>query len=354
MTGKKPVHKVFYEEKADTYVEIDNNLLILSDGNTILRTSEADGYNHIYKLTFDGKSSQITKGAWDVIEFYGINETEGQIYFSAAQKNAISKGIYRINLDGSVQSSLSSETGYNDAEFTAEMKYFVKTFSNANTPPIYTLCDNTGKELSVLEDNIDLRTRLSTFNLSKKEFITFKSGETTLNGWMIKPVNFNPQFKYPVYITIYGGPGHNEVTDAWDGNDYMYHQLLAQRGYIVVSVDPRGTMFRGAAFKKSTYLQLGKLETEDFINVAKELKTYSYIDPERIGIQGWSFGGFMTSLAMTKGADHFKMGIAVAPVTNWRFYDNIYTERFMRTPQENENGYDENSPIKHVQQLKGK
>ena len=354
MTGKKPVHKVFYEEKADTYVEIDNNLLILSDGNTILRTSEADGYNHIYKLTFDGKSTQITKGAWDVIEFYGINEKEGQIYFSAAQKNAISKGIYRINLDGSVQSSLSAETGYNEAEFTAEMKYFVKTYSNSNTPPVYTLCDNTGKELSVLEDNIDLRTRLSTFNLSKKEFITFKSGETTLNGWMIKPVNFNPQFKYPVYVTIYGGPGHNEVTDAWDGNDYMYHQLLAQRGYIVVSVDPRGTMFRGAAFKKSTYLQLGKLETEDFINVAKELKTYSYIDPERIGIQGWSYGGFMTSLAMTKGADHFKMGIAVAPVTNWRYYDNIYTERFMRTPQENENGYDENSPINHVQQLKGK
>jgi dipeptidyl-peptidase-4 len=230
----------------------------------------------------------------------------------------------------------------------------VKTYSNANTPPVYTLCDNSGKELSVLEDNIALRTKLSTFNLSKKEFVTFKSGETTLNGWMIKPVNFNPQFKYPVYITIYGGPGHNEVTDAWDGNDYMYHQLLAQRGYIVVSVDPRGTMYRGAAFKKSTYMQLGKLETEDFINVAKELQGYSYVDPNRIGIQGWSFGGFMTSLAMTKGADYFKMGIAVAPVTNWRFYDNIYTERFMRTPQENEKGYDENSPINHVQQLKGK
>jgi dipeptidyl-peptidase-4 len=354
LTGKKISHKVFFQEKSDSYVEIDNNLLILSDGNTILRTSEADGFNHIYKLSFDGKSEQITKGNWDVIEFYGIDEKEGQIYFSAAQKDAISKGIYRINLDGSVISSISSETGYNEAEFTTGMKYFVKTYSNANTPPVYILCDNLGKEISVLEDNIKLKTTLSGYNLSKKEFVKFQSGNTTLNGWMIKPVNFNPNQKYPVYVTIYGGPGHNEVSDSWDGNDYFYHQLLAQKGYIVVSVDPRGTMYRGAAFKKSTYLQLGKLETEDFINTAKELQKLPYVDPNRIGIQGWSFGGFMTSLAMTKGADYFKMGISVAPVTNWRYYDNIYTERFMRTPKENENGYDDNSPINFVHLLKGK
>lgn len=354
LTGKKISHKVFFQEKSDSYVEIDNNLLILSDGNTILRTSEADGFNHIYKLSFDGKSEQITKGNWDVIEFYGIDEKEGQIYFSAAQKDAISKGIYRINLDGSVISSISSETGYNEAEFTRGMKYFVKTYSNANTPPVYTLCDNLGKEISVLEDNIKLKTTLSGYNLSKKEFVKFQSGNTTLNGWMIKPVNFNPNQKYPVYVTIYGGPGHNEVSDSWDGNDYLYHQLLAQKGYIVVSVDPRGTMYRGAAFKKSTYLQLGKLETEDFINTAKELQKLPYVDPNRIGIQGWSFGGFMTSLAMTKGADYFKMGISVAPVTNWRYYDNIYTERFMRTPKENETGYDDNSPINFVHLLKGK
>ena len=354
LSGKKISHKVFFQEKSVSYVEIDNNLLILSDGNTILRTSEADGFNHIYKLSFDGKSEQITKGNWDVIEFYGIDEKEGQIYFSAAQKDAISKGIYRINLDGSVISSISSETGYNEAEFTTGMKYFVKTYSNANTPPVYTLCDNLGKEISVLEDNIKLKTSLSGYNLSKKEFVKFQSGNTTLNGWMIKPVNFNPNQKYPVYVTIYGGPGHNEVSDSWDGNDYLYHQLLAQKGYIVVSVDPRGTMYRGAAFKKSTYLQLGKLETEDFINTAKELQKLPYVDPNRIGIQGWSFGGFMTSLAMTKGADYFKMGISVAPVTNWRYYDNIYTERFMRTPKENETGYDDNSPINFVHLMKGK
>ncbi|MFO0493943.1 MAG: DPP IV N-terminal domain-containing protein, partial [Flavobacteriia bacterium] len=354
LTGKKISHKVFFQEKSDSYVEIDNNLLILSDGNTILRTSEADGFNHIYKLSFNGKSEQITKGNWDVIEFYGIDEKEGQIYFSAAQKDAISKGIYRINMDGSVTTAISSETGYNEAEFTTGMKYFVKTYSNANTPPIYTLCDNFGNEISVLEDNKKLKTTLSGYNLSKKEFVKFQSGNTILNGWMIKPVNFNPNQKYPVYVTIYGGPGHNEVADSWDGNDYLYHQLLAQKGYIVVSVDPRGTMYRGAAFKKSTYMQLGKLETEDFINTAKELQKLPYVDPNRIGIQGWSFGGFMTSLAMTKGADYFKMGISVAPVTNWRYYDNIYTERFMRTPKENENGYDDNSPINFVHLLKGK
>lgn len=354
MNGKKAIHKIFYEEKAAQYVEIDNNLLILKDGNTILRTSEQDGFNHIYKLSFDGQSTQITKGNWDVIDFFGIDEENGTIYFSSAEKSPICKGIYKVNLDGSSKKSISLETGMNDAEFTSGMKYFVKTYSNANTPPVYTLCDNDGKEITVLEDNSKLKAALSNYKLATKEFVTFHSGSTTLNGSMIKPVNFDPSKKYPVYITIYGGPGHNEVSDAWDGNDYMYHQLLAQNGYIVVSVDPRGTMYRGAEFKKSTYLQLGKLEVEDFINTAKELQGMSFVDPNRIGIQGWSYGGFMTSLAMTKGADVFKMGIAVAPVTNWKYYDNIYTERFMRTPQENPSGYNDNSPINFVNQLKGK
>ena len=354
MNGKKATHKVFYEEKAEQYVEIDNNLLILKDGNTILRTSEQDGFNHIYKLTFDGQSTQITKGSWDVIDFFGIDEEKGTVYYSSAEKSPISKGIYKVNLDGSSKKSISLETGMNDAEFTSGMKYFVKTYSNANTPPVYTLCDNDGKEITVLEDNSKLKAVLSNYKLATKEFVTFHSGSTTLNGSLIKPANFDATKKYPVYITIYGGPGHNEVSDAWDGNDYMYHQLLAQKGYIVVSVDPRGTMYRGAEFKKSTYLQLGKLEVEDFINTAKELQGMSFVDPNRIGIQGWSYGGFMTSLAMTKGADVFKMGIAVAPVTNWKYYDNIYTERFMRTPQENPSGYNDNSPINFVNQLKGK
>lgn len=354
MTGKKSITKVFFEEKSKTFVEIDNNLLILKDGKTILRTSEMDGYNHIYKLGFDGTSTQITVGKWDVIEFLGIDEDSGMVYYTSAEAGAIHKGIFKVGLDGVKIQSLSDDQGTNDAEFSNEMKYFVKSYSNANTPTVYTLCDNTGKELYILEDNVELIDNLRDYHLSQKEFITFKGHETELNGWIIKPANFDPTKKYPVYINIYGGPGGNTVSDSWGGANHMYHELLAQKGYIVVSVDPRGSSYRGAEFKKSTYLQLGKLETEDFIAVAKELQGYSYVDGSRIGIMGWSYGGFMTSLAMTKGADVFKMGIAVAPVTNWRYYDNIYTERFMRTPAENKDGYDHNSPINFVDQLKGK
>ncbi len=346
--------KVFFEETSETYVEIDDNLLILSDGNTILRTSESDGYNHIYQLSFDGKSTQITKGDWDVIEFLGIDEKSNIVYYTSAENGAIHRSIYKIGLDGKKKTLISSSTGSNDADFSNGMKYFIKTYSDASTPPVYTLCDNKGKELSVLENNMQLKNRLQAYNLSKKEFVEFNGVEGKLNGWMIKPADFDPSKKYPVYVNIYGGPGANTVANEWDGMDYMYHQLLAQNGYIVVSVDPRGTMYRGEAFKKSTYLELGKLETEDFIAVGKELQSYDYVDPERIGIMGWSYGGFMTSLCMTKGADVYSMGIAVAPVTNWRYYDNIYTERFMRTPAENGAGYDDNSPINFVDQLKGK
>lgn len=351
--SNKGKHTVFFEEKSDTYVEVDNNLLILKDGKSILRTSEVNGFNHIYQLGFDGTTKQITKGNWDVIEFLGIDGDNKHIYYSAAEKSAMVKSIFKIQIDGTAKQLLSPEIGYSEAEFTSGMNYFVLTHSTANTPPIYSLRKNDGTLLKVLEDNKELADKLAGYNPAKREFVTFNSNGTELNGWMIKPQNFDPSKKYPVYMTVYGGPGHNEVIDSWDGMDYMYYQLLAQKGYIVVSVDPRGTMYRGAKFKKSTYLQLGKLEIEDVINSAKELQKMNYIDPSRIGIMGWSYGGFMASLAITKGADVFKMAIAVAPVTNWRYYDNIYTERFMRTPKENEAGYDENSPINHVKNLKG-
>ena len=352
-TGKKMTHKVFFEEKSDTYIDIDDNLLILNDGKTILRTSEADGFNHIYKLEFDGKSTQLTKGNWDVIDFLGIDNANTTIYYTSAEPSSIRKAVYSIDITGNNKKAISPETGYNEAEFTQGMKYFVLTHSSANEVPVYSLCKNDGTKIRDLETNEALAKKLKTYNLSTKEFVTFHSAGVELNGWMIKPANFDPNKKYPVYMTVYGGPGHNEVTDAWDGQDYMYFQLLAQKGYIVACVDPRGTMYRGAKFKKATYLQLGKLEIEDVINTAKELQGFTYVDPTRIGIMGWSYGGFMASLAITKGADVFKTAIAVAPVTNWRYYDNIYTERFMRTPKENEDGYDRNSPINYVDQIKG-
>jgi dipeptidyl-peptidase-4 len=354
-TSSKVSAKVFYNEKSRTYVEIDNNLLILKDGQHLLRTSEKSGYNHIYQVGFDGSEKQITNGNFDVIEFFGIDETSNLIYYSAAEKGAIHKGIYRIQLDGSAKLALTSETGYNEADFLKGMKYFVKNYSDANTPPVYTLCTADGKELMVLEDNKSLNDKLkANTKLTKKEFTQFTFEGYTLNASIMKPYDFDPNKKYPVYVTVYGGPGSNEVLNRYDGQDYMYHQLLTQKGYIVFSVDPRGTMYQGEAFKKATYLQLGKLEIEDVIATVQKLKEQNYIDPNRIGIQGWSFGGFMASLGMTKGADVFKMGIAVAPVTNWRYYDNIYTERFMQTPKENEKGYDDNSPINHVDKLKGK
>lgn len=348
-----PIDNIFFSEKNSTYVEIDNNLIVMKDGKSLLRSSEASGYNHLYQLFFDGKQRQITTGNWDVIELYGIQEKTNTVFYASAENGAINKTIYSISLDGKTKKALSPLSGTHHAEFAQGFNYFVKTSSYANVPEVYTLCDKTGKELQVLEDNAQLKMQLAGLNLSKKEFLQVPGVDGPLNAWVMKPTNFDPSKKYPVYFNVYCGPGSNTVSDEFEGMNYMYHQLLCQKGYVVISVDPRGTMYRGEAFKKSTYKQLGKLETEDLIAVAKHVQTWNYVDPTRIGIQGWSYGGFMTALAMTKGADVFKTGISVAPVTNWRYYDNIYTERFMQLPQENASGYDDNSPVNHVSKLKG-
>jgi dipeptidyl-peptidase-4 len=345
---------VVYTDKSETYVDVDDNLIFLNDGKSFLRTSEKDGFNHIYKIGFDGSETQLTKGEWDVVELKGVNESNGLVYYVSAEEGAVYKALYSIDLKGSKKTKMSELKGSNDASFSAGMKYYINYYSNANQPYLITLHNAKGKQIDVLKDNETLRTKLKDFEISPKEFITIKGHEGDLNAWIIKPANFDESKEYPVYFNIYNGPGHNTVVDSWDGSNYLYHQLLAQQGYIVISVDTRGTMFRGEKFKKSTYLQLGKLETEDMIACAKTVGAWDYVDANRIGVQGWSYGGYMTSLCMTKGADVFKMGIAVAPVTNWRWYYNIYTERFMRTPQENARGYDDNSPINHVAKMKGK
>lgn len=344
----------FFTETALTYVDVDNNLLILKDGKSILRTSEVSGFNHIYRLNFDGTTTAITSGAWDVIEFLGIDETINVLYYASAEPGAIYKSIYAIALDGTQKKNLTPELGYHNAAFLNGMKYFVHTFSNANTPPVSALLKANSELVRVLEDNSALVSKMNKERLSQKKFLSIVTPNATLNASLILPTNYDPTKKYPVFLNVYGGPGHNEVLDSWDGNDYFFHQLLAQDGFMVLSIDPRGTQYRGADFKKSTYLQLGKLEIQDIFEATKVFAARADVDASRLGIMGWSYGGFMSSLAMTKGQGLFKLGIAVAPVTNWRFYDNIYTERFMRTPQENPDGYDDNSPIHFAQDLQGK
>jgi dipeptidyl-peptidase-4 len=350
----KVTSKIFFTEKSKTYIDIDDNLLILKDGKSILRTSEESGYRHIYQLNFNGIVKQITSGPWDVIDFLGFDEASQQIYFSSAEKGAIHKSIYSVETSGANKRDLTTKIGYNEAEFLNGMHYFIHTYSNANEAPVYKLCKSDGSVVRELESNQAFMDKLKKERLSTKQFIEVNANGVKLNASVILPVGFDPSKKYPMYVNVYGGPGHNEVLDAWDGNDYFFHQLLAQKGYIVFQVDPRGTMYQGAEFKKSTYLQLGKLEIEDVMNAVKEYSKNTFVDASRVGIMGWSYGGFMASLGITKGADVFKMAIAVAPVTNWRYYDNIYTERFMRTPQENADGYDRNSPINYVDNIKGK
>ena len=346
---------VIFSEKSDTYIDISDDLTFLADGQTYLWTSQRDGFNHIYQFNMRGEVvKQITTGSWDVIEFLGYDEAKSNIYFLGSAEGPLEQHVYAQSIKKSDHKKLSDKAGNNSAVFSDSFKFYINFHSDANTPSYITLHNAKGKEIRVLANNAKLKRTLKKYDLAKKEFFEFQnSSGTSLNCWMIKPKNFDTNKKYPVLVAIYGGPGHNTVKNSWGGSTGLWHHMMAQEGYIVVSCDPRGTMYRGRDFMHSTYMELGKLETEDFIDFAKHMQSMSFVDPGRIGMQGWSYGGYMTSLAMTKGADQYKAGIAVAPVTNWRYYDSIYTERFMRKPQENADGYDDNSPINHVDKMKG-
>lgn len=347
--------KVVLTEEAKTYIDITDNLTFLDNNKGFIWSSEQDEYNHLYYYDINGKLvNQITKGNWDITDFKGYDEKTGTLFYISTERGAINRDLYSIKLNGSGKKLLSSAEGTTDADFTTGLKYYVSSFSNANTPVVYELHTADGKLVKVLEDNKDLKEKMKSYNLSQKTFFTFKTSEgVELNGYMMKPQNFDASKKYPVYMYAYNGPGANECNNAWD-NDYWWHQLLNQEGYMVVCVDGRGTFGRGRQFKHSTYLQLGKLETIDQIETAKYLGTLPYVDKTRIGFQGWSYGGYMASLLISKGADYFKAAIAVAPVTNWKYYDNIYTERFLRKPADNKSGYEDNSPVNFVKQIKGK
>ncbi len=358
--------KVIYTETSDTYIDIHEGrgdyVYFTADKNFIIM-SEKDGFNHIYRYDLTGKLvNQVTKGNWDVVSFQGIDENlpagrqgTNTIFYTASETTATEKDIYSIKTDGSGKKKVSTEKGTHSPEFSSGMKYYINTYSSANTPTSMAIYNAQGKQIRILENNDALVKKMEEFYMSQKELFMFKTTEgVELNAWMIKPPNFDANKKYPVFLTFYGGPGSNKVNNAFDGRDYFWHQMLAEKGYIVMCVDNRGTMYRGRSFKDCTFKQLGKLEVADQIETAKYLGTLSYVDKTRIGTFGWSFGGYLSSLCITKGADYFKMAIAVAPVTNWRYYDNIYTERFMSLPQENASGYDDNSPINYVSKLKGK
>lgn len=356
--GTTGATKVVLNEKDKAFIDFvdTDNLTFLKD-NSFIWTSEKDGFNHIYVYDKTGKlRKQVTKGNWEVTSYYGFDEKTNTVFYQSTENGSINRDVYRISLDGKNKLRLSKNTGTNAATFSPNFQYYINTFSSANQPTTYTLNEaKLGKQVQSIEDNQALASRLKNYNLPSKEFFVMKTAKgNELNTWIMKPKDFDPSKKYPVFMYQYSGPGSQQVNNEWNSYDDYWFMMLTQQGYIVACVDGRGTGFKGADFKKVTQKELGKYEVEDQIDAAKEIGNYAFVDKTRIGIFGWSYGGFMSSNCILKGNDVFKMAIAVAPVTNWRFYDSVYTERYMQTPQENPSGYDENSPINHVNKLKGK
>jgi dipeptidyl-peptidase-4 len=355
-TGKS---RVFYDETNKYYIDITDDWHFLEDGKRFLMTSERSGYNHIYLCNLDGtEAKQLTNGPWDVTSVYGFDGKE--VYFQAAKNTPVDRQIYAVNLKGKMREVIGCE-GTNQATFSNDFSYLININSTINQPRQFELYTNKGKLVRVLEDNYEFAEKLKTFNLGEKKLMKISDPAFTLpdgtqvdvDAWQILPPDFDPNKKYPVLIYVYGGPGHQTVNNSWANSDYWWMQLLAQHGIISVSINNRGSGAQGEAFKKMTYLQLGKYETEDMITLAKYMAKQPYVDGSRIGIYGWSYGGFMAANGITKGADVISTAVSVAPVTNWRYYDNVYTERFMRTPQENPDGYDLNSPVHNTALIKG-
>lgn len=345
-----------FTEIDEKWIDTDKNIIEFLEDNSFIWASERDGYRHLYWYNENGKlKKQITKGNWEVVEYYGFNPKTKEVFIQTTQNGSINKVISKVNINTGKSLIISEKEGDNIANFSKNYRYFIETSSAVDKPYTYTLKDKDGILIKDLQNNKEQYKRLERDNFVAKEFFTIPNAVgDSMNAWIIKPKNFDKMKKYPVLMYQYSGPGSQSVENSWDNGNALWFNMLAQKGYLVVCVDGRGTGFRGAKYKKATYKNLGKYEIEDQITATKWLGNQPYVDANRIGIFGWSFGGYMTSLALTKGADTFKLGIAVAPVTNWRYYDSIYTERFMGTPQENPSGYDDNSPTNFAHLLKGK
>lgn len=354
---------LFYEETNKYYIDIDDDWQFLKNGKQFLFASEKSGFRHLYLYGMDGKSKiQLTKGNYEVTDVNAVDETNKLVYYTMAYPRPMDRNLFVTDFTGKKNKQLTQGEGWHRTVFSSDNLQFKNYYSNINMPQVVTLNKlslNKKKEvlvqqLNIENDNSKLRAKMAEYDLAKAQFIRVANSKgDTLNGWMLKPANFDPGKKYPVLFYTYGGPGSQWVDDRFGAVNF-WHQMLAQKGFILVSVDNTGTGFRGEEFKKKTYLQLGKYEIEDQIDAARYIGKLPFVDNTKIGHWGWSYGGFMSALAITKGADVFSAAIAVAPVTSWRFYDTIYTERYMRTPQENPKGYDNNSPINHVDKIKGK
>lgn len=349
--------RVVKTETNDAWIAANDDLTFLSNGREFIYVSEEDGWNHIYQYNLDGTLvRQITRGDWEVTRFLGFDEASGYLYYISTEGSSMERHVFRIRIDGSGKTKLSKHAGMNTVNMTRDFAYYVNTVSSNDMPTRVSLHNADGSEIRVLEDNADLLETMEEYALPAREFFEIPAADgTPLNAYIIKPVDFDPNKRYPVLMYVYGGPGSQNVNNSFgSGARTAWHNLLVQDGYLVVCVDNRGTGGRGAKFKKQVYLNLGKYETEDQIAAAKWLGSQSYVDPSRIAIWGWSYGGYMSSMALALGSDVFKLAIAVAPVTHWKFYDTIYTERYMSTPQLNPNGYAYGAPTTHAAKIKGK
>lgn len=349
--------QLLIEESVPKYVKEEVLEFTIVGNSHILLASDRDGFMHLYLYDMNGKLlRQVEQGNYDVTAVYGYDESSGDVYYQAALPSPMNREVYRVTKEGKKQ-LLSSRKGWNNAMFSGDYRYFVNTWSDRNTPYVYTICDRNGTTLRTVVDNHKLKEDYAAMDISEKEFFTFTTSEgVELNGWMMKPANFDATKKYPVVMFQYGGPGSQQVVDSWGigsmGKGGLFDAYLNQQGFIVVCADGRGTGGRGAAFEKCTYLHLGDMEAKDQVEAALWLGRQPYVDAERIGIWGWSYGGFNTLMSMSEGRPVFRAGVAVAPPTNWKYYDSVYTERYMRTPQENAAGFADN-PISRAAQLHG-
>lgn len=347
--------EVLMEEENKYYIDIDDDLTFLDDKAGFIWTSEKGDKNQIFLHDFEGNKRKLTDGSHEVTTVYGYDASEKLIYYQATDQSPLKRAVYSVDLNGKTKKLTSKDQdGWNSASFSTTFDYYVLTHSTANTPPVYSVYSAEGRKIRDIETNGELKKLIREFDFQPKEFFTFQNqGGTSLNGYLIKPDNFDPGKKYPVFMFLYGGPGSQEVTDNWQDRYQAWFQMLVQKGYIIACVDNRGTGGRGEEFKKMTYLNLGKMETSDQIDAARHLGGLPYVDADRIGVFGWSYGGYMSTNLILHGNEEFAMAVAVAPVTNWRWYDSIYTERYMRTVSENEKGYHDFSPVYFADKLKG-